>query len=112
MDTVGIVFKREIQWLNWIYVMKIAWDINRLNQNGIPLRYVGFNFQQSIHSAQLHLGISIGSYELGDPSLLTLKDGPLDEVRRRNEPKLNQKARILKEMVLNLIRQNKQVRNK
>jgi len=55
------------------------------------------------------VGISIGSYELGDPSLLTLKDGPLDEVRRRNEPKLNQKARILKEMVLNLIRQNKQV---
>ena len=56
------------------------------------------------------LGISIGSNELNDPSLITLKDAPMDEVRRRNEPKLNKKARILKELVLNLIRQNKMVR--
>jgi len=55
------------------------------------------------------VGISIGTYELSDPGLITLKDAPMDEVRRRNGPKLNQKARILKEMVLNLIRQNKQV---
>ena len=56
------------------------------------------------------LGISIGSNELNDPSLITLKDAPMNEVRRRNEPKLNKKARILKELVLNLIRQNKMVR--
>jgi len=55
------------------------------------------------------VGISIGTYELSDPGLITLKDAPMDEVRRRNGPKLNQKARILKELVLNLIRQNKQV---
>ena len=55
------------------------------------------------------LGISIGSNELNDPTLLTLKDAPMDEVRRRNEPKLSQRARILKGLVLNLIRQNKQV---
>jgi len=55
------------------------------------------------------VGISIGSNELNDPSLITLKDAPMDEVRRRNEPKLNKKARILKELVLNLIRQNKMV---
>jgi len=55
------------------------------------------------------VGISIGTYELSDPILITLKDAPMDEVRRRNEPRLNQKARVLRDLVLNLIRQNKQV---
>ena len=35
MDTVGIVFKREIQWyFNWNHDLKIAWDITKI-QYGI-----------------------------------------------------------------------------
>ena len=47
--------------------------------------------------------------DLSDPNLITLKDAPMDEVKKRNEPKLMSKARIFKDLVLNLIRQNKQV---
>ena len=47
--------------------------------------------------------------DLSDPNLITLKDAPMDEVKKRNEPKLMSKARIFKDLVLNLVRQNKQV---
>ena len=56
-----------------------------------------------------YLGISIGTYDLSDPGLITLKDAPMDEVMKRNEPKLKRKASLLRELVLNLVRQNKQV---
>ena len=52
----------------------------------------------------------MGTFDLGDPGLITLKEAPMDEVKRRNEHKLQQKARIFRDLVLNLIRQNKQVR--
>jgi len=55
------------------------------------------------------VGISIGTYDLSDPGLITLKDAPMDEVMKRNEPKLKRKASLLRELVLNLVRQNKQV---
>ena len=33
MDTVGIVFKREIQWyLNWTCGLKIDWDIDEIQK--------------------------------------------------------------------------------
>ena len=54
--------------------------------------------------------ISVGTADLEDPGLICLKDAPLQEVRRRNEPKLRHKARQLRDIVLSLIASNKQVR--
>jgi len=63
----------------------------------------------NIPKTSYKVGISIGTNELSDPGLITLSDAPMNEVKRRNEPKLQHKARVLRELVLNLIRQNKQV---
>ncbi len=54
--------------------------------------------------------ISIGAADLEDPGLICLKDAPLVDVKRRNEPKLRHKAKILRDIVLSLIASNKQVK--
>merc|ERR1711915_597696 len=55
------------------------------------------------------VGISVGTYDLKDNSLITLKEASMEEVRRRNEPKLVAKANILRDLVSKLISQNKSV---
>jgi len=55
------------------------------------------------------VGISIGTYDLKDNSLITLKEASMEEVRRRNEPKLVSKAKLLRDLVSKLISQNKSV---
>merc|ERR1719369_3904 len=55
------------------------------------------------------VGISIGTYDLKDNSLITLKEASMEEVRRRNEPKLMNKAVLLRDLVTKLINQNKTV---
>jgi hypothetical protein len=61
------------------------------------------------HPSCFLAAISIGTADLEDPGLICLKDAPREEVKRRNEPKLRHKARILKDIVLSLIASNKQV---
>jgi hypothetical protein len=51
------------------------------------------------------VGISVGTYDLKDNSLITLKEASMEEVRRRNEPKLVSKATILRDLLLKLIAQ-------
>ena len=51
----------------------------------------------------------MGTFELADPSLITLRDAPMAEVMKRNEHKLKHKARVLRDLVQNLVRENKQV---
>ena len=46
---------------------------------------------------------------MADPSLITLRDAPMAEVMKRNEHKLKHKARVLRDLVQNLVRENKQV---
>ena len=41
----------------------------------------------------------MGTYDLKDNSLITLKEASMEEVRRRNEPKLVAKATILRDLV-------------
>merc|ERR1719158_550943 len=55
------------------------------------------------------VAISIGTYDLKDNSLITLKEASMEEVRRRNEPKLLSKATLLRDLVTKLIAQNKSV---
>merc|ERR1719483_1123798 len=55
------------------------------------------------------VGISVGTYDLKDNSLITLKEASMEEVRRRNEPKLVNKATSLRDLVVRLISQNKSV---
>merc|ERR1719445_1222004 len=55
------------------------------------------------------VGISVGTYDLKDNSLITLKEASMEEVRRRNEPKLVAKANILRDLVMKLNNQNKSV---
>merc|ERR1719369_374575 len=55
------------------------------------------------------VGISVGTYDLKDNSLITLKEASMEEVRRRNEPKLLSKATLLRDLVSKLIAQNKSV---
>jgi len=55
------------------------------------------------------VGISVGTYDLKDNSLITLKEASMEEVRRRNEPKLLSKATLLRDLVTKLIAQNKSV---
>jgi len=55
------------------------------------------------------VGISVGTYDLKDNSLITLKEASMEEVRRRNEPKLMNKATLLRDLVSKLIAQNKSV---
>jgi len=55
------------------------------------------------------VGISVGTYDLKDNSLITLKEASMEEVRRRNEPKLVAKANLLRDLVSKLISQNKSV---
>lgn len=55
------------------------------------------------------VGISVGTYDLKDNSLITLKEASMEEVRRRNEPKLVNKATLLRDLVSKLITQNKSV---
>ena len=55
------------------------------------------------------VGISVGTYDLKDNSLITLKEASMEEVRRRNEPKLVSKAALLRDLVMKLISQNKSV---
>jgi len=55
------------------------------------------------------VGISVGTYDLKDNSLITLKEASMEEVRRRNEPKLVAKATILRDLVMKLNNQNKSV---
>jgi hypothetical protein len=42
------------------------------------------------------VAISVGTYDLKDNSLIRLKEASMEEVRRRNEPKLVGKATILR----------------
>merc|ERR1712013_233962 len=55
------------------------------------------------------VAISVGTYDLKDNSLITLKEASMEEVRRRNEPKLLSKATLLRDLVSKLIAQNKSV---
>merc|ERR1719445_44019 len=55
------------------------------------------------------VGISVGTYDLKDNSLITLKEASMEEVRRRNEPKLVAKAQLLRDLVIRLNNQNKSV---
>merc|ERR1719402_230744 len=55
------------------------------------------------------VAISVGTYDLKDNSLITLKEASMEEVRRRNEPKLQAKANILRDLVSKLINQGKSV---
>ena len=55
------------------------------------------------------VAISVGTYDLKDNSLITLKEASMEEVRRRNEPKLQAKANILRDLVSKLISQGKSV---
>ena len=55
------------------------------------------------------VGISVGTYDLKDNSLITLKEASMEEVRRRNEPKLAAKAGLLRDLVMRLNSQNKSV---
>merc|ERR1719369_962697 len=55
------------------------------------------------------VGISVGTYDLKDNSLITLKEASMEEVRRRNEPKLLSKATLLRDLVSKLIAQSKSV---
>ena len=47
----------------------------------------------------MQVAISVGTYDLKDNSLITLKEASMEEVRRRNEPKLVAKATILRDLV-------------
>ena len=51
----------------------------------------------------------MGSFDLKDNSLITLKESSMEEVRRRNEPKLAVKAGLLRDLVMRLNSQNKSV---
>ena len=51
----------------------------------------------------------MGTYDLKDNSLITLKEASMEEVRRRNEPKLAAKAGLLRDLVMRLNSQNKSV---
>ena len=51
----------------------------------------------------------MGTYDLKDNSLITLKEASMEEVRRRNEPKLVAKATLLRDLVIKLNNQNKTV---
>ena len=63
-----------------------------------------------ISSSRCHqVGISVGTYDLKDNSLITLKEASMEEVRRRNEPKLVAKATLLRDLVIKLNNQNKTV---
>merc|ERR1719232_350049 len=55
------------------------------------------------------VGISVGTYDLKDNSLITLKEASMEEVRRRNEPKMMAKAGLLRDLVMRLNSQNKSV---
>ena len=55
------------------------------------------------------VAISIGTYDLKDNSLITLKEASMEEVRRRNEAKLVAKAELLRDLVIKLNNQNKSV---
>ena len=55
------------------------------------------------------VGVSVGTYDLKDNSLITLKEASMEEVRRRNEPKLMAKANLLRDLVMKLNNQNKSV---
>ena len=51
----------------------------------------------------------MGSFDLKDNSLITLKEVSMEEVKRRNEPKLAVKAGLLRDLVMRLNSQNKSV---
>ena len=55
------------------------------------------------------VAISVGTYDLKDNSLITLKEATMEEVRRRNEAKLVAKAELLRDLVMKLNNQNKSV---
>ena len=55
------------------------------------------------------VAISVGTYDLKDNSLITLKEASMEEVRRRNEAKLVAKAELLRDLVIRLNNQNKSV---
>ena len=51
----------------------------------------------------------MGSFDLKDKFLITLKESSMEEVRRRNEPKPVVKAGLLRDLVMRLNSQNKSV---
>ena len=51
----------------------------------------------------------MGSFDLKDKFLITLKESSMEEVRRRNEPKLAVKAGLLRDLVMRLNSLNKSV---
>ena len=51
----------------------------------------------------------MGTFDLKDNSLITLKEVSMEEVKRRNEPKLATKAGLLRDLVMRLNSQNKSV---
>ena len=51
----------------------------------------------------------MGSFDLKDNSLITLKEVSMEEMKRRNEPKLAAKAGLLRDLVMRLKSQNKSV---
>ena len=51
----------------------------------------------------------MGSFDLKDNFLITLKESSMEEVRRRNEPKLVATAGLLYDLVMRLNSQNKSV---
>ena len=51
----------------------------------------------------------MGTFDLKDNSLITLKEVSMEEVRRRNEPKLAAEAGLLCDLVMRLNSQNKSV---
>ena len=51
----------------------------------------------------------MGSFDLKDNSLFTQKEASMEEVRRRNEPKLVATAGLLYDLVMRLNSQNKSV---
>ena len=51
----------------------------------------------------------MGTFDLKDNSLITLKEVSMEEMKRRNEPKLAAKAGLLRDLVMRLKSQNKSV---
>jgi len=67
------------------------------------------NLISSLPGRCFKVGISVGTNDLKDNSLITLNEASMEEVRRRNEPKLVSKASVLRNVVIQLIEQNKSV---
>ena len=60
---------------------------------------VSYHHKSVPPAGPVQVAISVGTYDLKDNSLITLKEASMEEVRRRNEPKLVAKATILRDLV-------------